>query len=258
MRLDHVYNNIGKELLKHNYYLFQLKGGNSMFDYTLDEAFSSALNIAENEEMNLKINQLDNKINNMNNMLSEEKTEVFDAVVPEWIDKVLDLEFLSPDDKEDYDKYNSLNNSLTADLNAIYLEMERLNNDRLNALKDFDISAVVDIDVRLKELTDNYKTKFAEGEDVRKQLLSKKNEWEITLQQLSDELKDEVWDTKKPFDTSKYPISVVEEYKKNKSFELVKEFVGAFPKDKRNEVLNNPRIKEILKNDFNKLVAELM
>ena len=75
---------------------------------------------------------------------------------------------------------------------------------------------------------------------------------------LSDSLKDETWDVKKSFDASKYQASVVKEYKKNKTYELVKDFVEAFPADKRKEVLQNPRLKEILADEYNRLITEYM
>ena len=229
-----------------------------MLDYNLDSAFSSALSIAENEELNAKFDTLNNRINNVSDTLTGEKKEEDKQIVPEWLDKVLDLDFLSPEDKEDYEKYDSLNNSLTAQLNGIYLEIERLNNERIKALKDFDIPTVVDIDTRLQELSKSYKENYAKGAEAREEILSKKNEWEMMLGDLSDSLKDETWDVKKSFDASKYQASVVKEYKKNKTYELVKDFVEAFPADKRKEVLQNPRLKEILADEYNRLITEYM
>lgn len=229
-----------------------------MFDYNLDDAFSSALSIAENEEMSMKMTQLNNKIENLTSTLMGEKEEEKTELVPTWLDKVLDLEFLSPDDKEEYEKYDTLNNTLTSQLNGIYLEIERLNNERIRALKDFDIPTVVDIDTKLQQLSKDYKEKYASGEEARKEIMSKKNDWEISLDQLSKTLKDETWDVKKSFDASKYQASVVKEYKKNKTFEMVKDFVEAFPAEKRKEVLKNPRIKEMLDGEYNRLVAEYL
>ena len=229
-----------------------------MFDYNLDEAFSSALSIAENEEMNLQIQQLDTKLNNMSDTLFGEKEESKSELIPEWLDKVLDLDFLAPEDKDEYEKYNSINNKLTGELNGIYLEIERLNNDRLKALKDFDIPTVVDIDTKLQKLSSDYKEKYTEGEEARKQLVAKKNEWDTSYNDLIDSLKEETWELKKPFDVTKYQVGVVKEYKKNKTYELVKGFIDGFPADKRKEVLQNPRIKEILDSQYNRMIAEYM
>ncbi len=256
--LKRICPSLGKEIINQNLKKFQFKGGNSMFDYNLDDAFSSALSIAENEEMSMKMTELNNKIENMTSTLMGEKEEEEAELVPTWLDKALDLEFLSPEDKEEYEKYDSLNNTLTGQLNGIYLEIERLNNDRLRALKDFDIPTVVEIDTKLQQLSKDYKEKYASAEDARKEIMSKKNEWEISLDDLSNSLKGETWDIKKSFDASKYQKSVVKEYKKNKTFEMVKDFVEAFPADKRKDVLRNPRIKEMLDGDYNKLVAEYM
>lgn len=252
------YSDLGREIINHNLTKLHEKGGKSMFDCSLDEAFVSAKKIAETDEFDEKLDTLNNKINNINETFTESKEEEEKELIPEWLDKVLDLEFLSPEDKEEYEKYDNLNNSLTGQLNGIYLEIERLNNDRIKALKDFDIPSVVEIDARLSQLTNDYKEKYSKGMEARQELISKKNEWDISLNQLSESLKDETWDMKKSFDASKYQASVVKEYKKNKTYEMVKEFIETFPKEKRKDVLQNPRLKELLDSDYNRIVAEYL
>lgn len=230
-----------------------------MYNKIFEDACKSALSLAEADELNAKIDTLDEKITNMSNSIDGTKTQTStDAVTPEWLDSVVDLTFLSPEDEENYKNYSIQNNDLTAALNDIYMRVEALNNDRAQAVDAFDITRVIEIDAKLADLKSQYKTKYAEGEQLRKKVVGKRDEWEASLSTLKETLKDEKWDKSLNIDKTKYSPGVLKEYRTNKTIEMVEAFVNDFPKSQQAQILNNARIKQILGDDYNRLVEKYL
>lgn len=229
-----------------------------MYNDVFENAYKDALSIAKANELDEKIDTLSEKIDNINKSTGDvaEKTQPDIEVSPEWLNSVVDLSFLSPEDEGKYKDCFVKNNQLTGELNEIYLQLEVLSKERAQALKSFDIPKVVEIDTKIEDLNKSYKTKYAEGEELKNQVLGKKNEWELSLNQLKEELGSEKWDKVARIDTTKYSPSVLKEYRANKTYEMVKSFLEDFPKSQVKTILTNPRLKEILKNDYNRLVAE--
>ncbi len=254
------YPDLYKAVLKIKQRQFEEKGGYAMYNSMLDEAFANVLSLAKSDELNSKIDTLNEKVTNMtatidgNDSSLEQETEL----VPAWQNNVVDLSFLSPEDKENYDNFCSQNNLLTAQLNDLYLNIEDLNKQRAEAIKNYDISAVVDIDERLLDLNKQYKSKYNESLEFKSKVQGSRDEWEKNLSDLKEVLKDEKWEKSKSIDKSKYAPSVLKEYKQNKTVELVKSFIDDFPKDQAKILLNNNRIKDMLGESYNKVLKEYM
>lgn len=238
---------------------FEEKGGYAMYNSMFDEAFTNALSLAKSDELNIKIDTLKEKVENMSQTIDGEQSKPDNQdVVPMWQNSVVDLSFLSSDDKESYEKFCTQNDLLTAQLNDLYLNIEALNKQRAEALKNYDISTVVDIDAQLSQLNNKYKATYNEGLELKSKVQGSRDEWEISLNDLRETLKDEKWDKTKTIDKSKYAPSVLNEYKQNKTVELVKSFIDDFPKEQAKSLLNNNRIKEILGENYNKVVKEYL
>ncbi len=231
-----------------------------MYNDMFENAYNDALSLAKASELDAKIDTLSEKIDNINKSTGEkvETPNVEKEITPEWLDSVVDLSFLSPEDEEKYKDCFAKNNELTGELNEIYLRLEALSKERAEALKSFDIPKVVEIDTKIEDLNNSYKSKYVEGEELRTQVLGKKNEWELSLNQLKEELGSEKWDKVADIDKTKYSPSVLNEYRASKTYEMVKSFLDDFPKTQVKSILNNPRLKDILKSDYNRLVAEYL
>lgn len=259
MTKHEIYPDLYKSIFKIKQRQFEEKGGYTMYSSMFDEAFANALSLAKADELNSKIDTLSEKVLNMADSIDGQKSAPNnEEIEPAWQNSVVDLSFLSPDDKENYDKIYTQNNLLTAQLNDLYLNIQALNKDRAEALKKYDIATIVDIDARLNSLNDEYKTKYKDAEELKSKVLGNKNEWEMSLNDLKETLKDEKWDKVRAVDKGKYSPSVLNAYKQNKTIELVKSFINDFPKAQVKSLLNNPRIKDILGENYNSVIKEYL
>lgn len=247
-----------KEIFRIKQRQFEEKGGYAMYSSMFDDAFCDALNLVKSDQLNAKIDTLDEKISNMTNSIEGQQSTSETEVVPAWMDSVLDLSFLTPENKKEYEEFCVQNNDLTGQLNDLYLRIQKLHSDRTKAIAEFDISKVVDIDTNLEKLNADYKSKFGEASKLKAKLDGKNAEWEVGLNDLREVLKDEKWDKVKDFDRTKYTPQMLKEYRSTKAVEMVKNFIDDFPKDQAKKILNNQRIKDLLKDDYNKLVEQYL
>lgn len=268
-----------------NHKEFLKRGGCAMLSNVLNEqVYKDALQIAKNSEVENQVNTFVNSLNNLNDIFgdlqaeeiqtekianqteqSASKTEQVDVKDKEvdldelvWINGALSIQNKNAFEKMEYENYEKLNEKLTNDLNGMYVEVETLNTARMDALKNFDIAEVVKIDNKLAELQNMYKTKIKEVENHKKKIVDFEKEYSDKYKQLEESLKNvNLLDKDVKINKAHFGNRVLNDYKNNKIYDLVKNFLSNYSKQESKTILeNSPELINRLGNNYKNLLKE--
>lgn len=268
-----------------NHKEFLKRGGCAMLSNVLNEqVYKDALQIAKNSEVENQVNTFVNSLNNLNDIFgdlqaeeiqtekianqteqSASKTEQVDVKDKEvdldelvWINGALSIQNKNAFEKMEYENYEKLNEKLTNDLNGMYVEVETLNTARMDALKNFDIAEVVKIDNKLAELQNMYKTKIKEVENHKKKIVDFEKEYSDKYKQLEESLKNvNLLDKDVKINKAHFGNRVLNDYKNNKIYDLVKNFLSNYSKQEGKTILeNSPELINRLGNNYKNLLKE--
>ncbi len=278
------FKSLQKIVAKINHKNFLKNGGKVMLSNLInDEVYDQALNVAKQNEIDNELSGLLNSLTNLSNTLSpqeeinievkdkdEKNLKTADAEVniefnnPEppvemkWTEGAMQLQNKNMLEKNEYERFNQINEKLTNDLNGIYVESQTLSNAREEALKNFDIGEVVRIDERLKQLQTLYGKKLAEAETHKKDIVSYEQDYTAKYKELEDSFEKANFNNQTiSVNKNHFGKKVLNDFLNDKTVEIVKSFLSNYPKSTCKEILQkSPELISKLGKNYSILLKE--
>ncbi len=242
-----------------------------------EQTYNDALNLAKQSEVSADVLNLVSEIQNLDSAcevkepilqvaesedmtVSNVTTEPTEETLMEmkWLEGALELKNKTMLEKNEYKRFEEINANMTRELNGIYVETETLKKARQDALNSFDIAKVVEIDEKLKKLNGLYSEKLKEADEHKKQIVNYEKEYEEKYKELENSLQNTNFNTDKvTINKEHFGNKVLNDYKSNKTLELVKGFLSNYSKETAKQILQNtPALIESLGGKYADLLKE--
>ena len=161
---------------------------------------------------------------------------------------------------DEINAYTSLDKEIGDKVNALNFEINALDAQKQSALNDFDISYAVKLDTKLAELKQQLADRQMEIVKYNNDIAKAEEDYKLKYANLESELANNAWD--KEYDmikiASEYGSGMLDKYKSNKIYSLVKDYLGQFDSAEAKKILSsNVQLQNALGNRYQTLLNEL-
>ena len=144
-------------------------------------------------------------------------------------------------DKGQIEKYNELNDSLTASINEIDTTISSLRTAQNDALKDFDIEYAVKLQEKINQKTKELENKQNEVLKYNNEIAEKENEYNEKYSEHIKDLQESNWDKEKDMMdfAGKYGVNMISNYIDTRKYNTAIEYLDSMDKSDAVYQLNN-------------------
>lgn len=156
--------------------------------------------------------------------------------------------------------YKQIDDEVSNKVNALNFEINALNSQRESALNDFDIEYAVKLDATLSQLKKELGEQQMAITKYNNDIAKAEEDYKIKYANLENTLNENAWDKEMDlFDIySEYGASMMDKYKSNKIYSLVKDYLLQFDSAEAKNILEtNEELKKVLGNKYSTLINEL-
>ncbi len=158
------------------------------------------------------------------------------------------------------ESYKQLDKQLSDKVNAINFEISAINTQKENALRDFDIAYAVKLDSTLNKLKQDLADQQTAIIKYNNDIAKAEEDYKIKYTNLENTLNKNSWD--KEMDMvdlyTEYGANMLEKYKSNKIYTMVKEYLNQFDSAEAKRILqSNEQLQKALGSKYNTLLGEL-
>ena len=156
--------------------------------------------------------------------------------------------------------YKQIDDEVSNKVNALNFEINALNSQRESALNDFDIEYAVKLDATLSQLKKELGEQQMAITKYNNDIAKAEEDYKIKYANLENTLNENAWDKEMDlFDIySEYGASMMDKYKSNKIYSLVKDYLLQFDSAEAKNILEtNEELKKALGNKYSTLINEL-
>ena len=146
-------------------------------------------------------------------------------------------------------EYNRLDNELTESINIIDFKLNSLNQQKEEALNNFDIAYAVKLNDKINSLTSDLQKKQNEIIKYNNQIEEKEKKFKLDYEKFVADLKDNNADNSNKLVelSAKYGYKVVDTYRKNQIFDTLDSYFNGMDREEIIETLNtNNELKSVL------------
>ncbi len=158
------------------------------------------------------------------------------------------------------ESYKQLDKQLSDKVNAINFEISAINTQKENALRDFDIAYALKLDSTLNKLKQDLADQQTAIIKYNNDIAKAEEDYKIKYTNLENTLNKNSWD--KEMDMvdlyTEYGANMLEKYKSNKIYTMVKEYLSQFDSAEAKRILqSNEQLQKALGSKYNTLLGEL-